>query len=138
MRRPMIFCCIPLALALAAGAAVANPIPNGSFADHKAGWFDGREATCPSICKREHATAVAEHEQNTAPPVDVSYVCKVRKASGGPYLWLYGSQFATRPACYTTDRDLKGEYSQIFYCLCVQQRLRIKQPQTLQRSRDDN
>ncbi len=105
---------------LAASTAVADPIPNGSFATHAAGWFDAKGLTCPQVCERQKA--VAEHETNTAPPAAESYVCKVRKAHEGPYLWLYGTQFAERPACYTTDRDLKGEYSDTFYCLCVKTR----------------
>ncbi len=115
MRRVGFVLCI--LAALAAGAAVADPIPNGSFDDRTVGWFDGRGLTCPEICRQQRA--VAEMEKNTLPPVDVSYVCKIRKAEEGPYMWLFGSQFATRPACYTTDRDLRGEYSDIFYCLCV-------------------
>lgn len=102
---------------VAAGAAVAAPIPNGSFAQQTSGWFDGSELTCPQICKQQ--AAVAESEKNTMPVVQVSYVCKIRKAEGGAYRWLFGSQFDDRAACYTTDRDLKGSYSQTFYCLCV-------------------
>lgn len=104
-------------LVLAANAAVAEPIPNGSFADRSAGWFDAKGQACPEICKRQKA--VAEREKNTAPPVAESYVCKVRKAHEGPYFWLFGTQFDDRTACYTTNRDLKGEYSDVFYCLCV-------------------
>ncbi len=109
-------------LAAVAVAAAADPIPNGSFADRTAGWFDGRGRTCPEICRAQGA--VAESEKNTAPPVAVSYVCKIRKAQEGPYYWLFGTQFGTRPACYTTGRDLKGEYSEIYYCLCVKPQLR--------------
>ena len=58
--------------------------------------------------------------------VAVSYVCKVRKAHKGPYLWLFGTQFADRPACYTTGRDLKGEFSDVFYCLCVKEKSRLR------------
>ncbi len=114
-----LFCAL---LALASVAANAEPIPNSSFADRTAGWFDGKGLTCPQICKEQKA--VAESEKNTARPVAMSYVCKVRKAKNGPYLWLFGTQFDSRPACYTTDRDLKGEYSDIFYCLCVKQAVR--------------
>lgn len=105
-------------LVLAAGAAVADPIPNSTFATKSAGWFDGKDLTCPQICERQRA--VAEGEKNTTRPAPVSYVCKVRKAEAGQYEWLFGTQFATRPACYTTGRNLKGEYSNIFYCLCVE------------------
>ncbi len=123
MNRPGILFCV--VLGLVASAAVADPIPNGSFTTTTAGWFDGRGQTCPEICKRQGA--VAEHEKNTAPPADVSYVCKIRKAEEGRYEWLFGTQFATRPACYTTGRDLKGEYTEIFYCLCVKPRMRVRQ-----------
>ena len=109
-------------VALAAGAAVAEPLPNGSFANRTAGWFDAKGRTCPEICRQQKA--VAESQKNTARPVRVSYVCKIRKAQRGPYLWLFGTQFGSRLACYTTDRDLKGEHSDTFYCLCVKPKLR--------------
>ena len=105
-----------------AAAALAEPIPNSSFASRTAGWFDGKGLSCPEICKKQKA--VAESEKSTATPVERSYVCKVRKAQEGPYLWLFGTQFDARPACYVTDRDLKGEYSDVFYCLCVKPSIR--------------
>lgn len=108
-------------LAFSAGAAVAEPLPNNSFASRIAGWFDAKGLTCPQTCEREQA--VAEQEKNTASPTAASYVCKIRKAQAGPYVWLFGTQFDARPACYTTDRDLKGSYSDIFYCLCVKARV---------------
>lgn len=111
-------------LALAASTAVADPIPNSSFATRTAGWFDAKGLTCPQICERQGA--VAESEKNTLPIAEKSYVCKVRKAKEGPYEWHFGTQFATRPACYTTGRDLKGEYTDIFYCLCVKPAKRLQ------------
>ena len=102
---------------LAPAVAFADPIPNNSFDVYELGWFDAKERTCPQICE-EHG-AVAESEKNTAPPVDRAYVCKIRKAEEGPYWWLFGTQFGSRPACYTTDRNLQGEYTDVFYCLCV-------------------
>lgn len=112
---------------LSAASAGAGPIPNGSFSSLSSGWFDGSKLTCPEICERHGA--VAEAEANTAPPVRRSYVCKVRQAESGPYVWLFGTQFDSRPACYTTNRDLAGEYSEVFYCLCV------KRSSTSQRKR---
>lgn len=136
MNRWSMICCA--LLAAAAGTGVAAPIPNGSFADHAVGWFDGRDATCPEICQRHGASA--ETEKNTAPPVSRSHVCKVRKAKDGPYWWLFGTQFGSRPACYVTDRDLKGEYVQTYYCLCVKEiepeRSRLE-TRDLRRSVDD-
>lgn len=114
-------------LGFAPVAAIADPIPNSSFADRSAGWFDAKGLACPQVCERKNA--VAESEKNTAPPASMSYVCKVRKAGQGPYLWLFGTQFASRPACYTTDRNLEGEYSDVFYCLCVEPRARrLREP----------
>lgn len=107
-------------LSCAAGTAMAEPIPTSSFASRTVGWFDAKGLTCPQVCERQQA--VAEQAKNTAPPTEASYVCKIRKAHEGPYLWLFGTQFDARPACYTTDRDLKGSYSDIFYCLCVKSR----------------
>jgi len=121
MNRAAVLLCALVALAPV--SAVAEPIPNGSFATQNAGWFDAKGLTCPKLCMRQQA--VAEKEKNTDPVVSESYVCKVRKADQGKYLWLFGTQFATRPACYTTDRDLKGEYSDVFYCLCVRPKVRL-------------
>lgn len=118
------FLLFSVSLAVVAGAAWSDPIPNASFAPTTAGWFDAKGRTCPQICERH--TAMAEKETNTAPPVADSYVCKVRKAGQGPYFWLFGTQFGDRPACYTTGRDLKGEYSDVFYCLCVKSRVPLR------------
>lgn len=106
-----------LMLGIAPAPAVAEPIPNMSFANQSVGWFDAKGLTCPQICSEQQARA--EREDNTAGPSRASYVCKLRKSGQGPYVWLFGTQFASRPACYVTNVDLKGEYSDIFYCLCV-------------------
>lgn len=51
------------------------------------------------------------------PPTKRAFVCRVEGKVKDT--WLYGSQFDDRAACYTTGLDLKGSFTQRYFCLCV-------------------
>ncbi len=61
-------------------------------------------------------------DQRSGPitPFKRAFVCRVAgKPNGNIGTWLYGSQFDTRAACYTTGVDLKGSFSPKYFCLCA-------------------
>lgn len=111
-------------LALLALEVHADPIQDGALAPYRAGWFpnDGAQGplTCTETCKAKAPGTLAEYEASAVPPTKRAFVCRVAgKPQGDLKTWLYGSQFDDRAACYTTGLDLKGSYSQKYFCLCV-------------------
>ena len=130
-RRPFIWGA-GLTLGMAAVLAVlaltvhADPIDDGALAPHRAGWFANTSRsgplTCAETCKAKAPGTLAEYEASAVPPTKRAFVCRVPgKPKGELETWLYGSQFDDRAACYTTGLDLKGSYSQRYFCLCVAQ-----------------
>lgn len=111
-------------LALLALDVHADPIQDGALAPYRAGWFanDGGPSprTCSETCKAKAPGSLAEYEASSVPPTKRAFVCRVAgKAQGNLATWRYGSQFDERAACYTTGLDLKGSYTEKYYCLCV-------------------
>jgi hypothetical protein len=114
-----------LILALAAVLALlprnihADPIQDGALAPYRAGWFPN-SGTCAATCKAKAPGSLAEYEASPVAPTKRAFACRVAgKPQGTIDTWLYGSQFDDRAACYTTGLDLKGSYSEKYYCLCV-------------------
>jgi hypothetical protein len=107
-------------LALLALPVYADPIGDGALAAHRAGWFaNGGTLTCARTCALKAPGTVAEHEASAVPPTKRAFVCRVAgKPQGNLQTWLYGSQFDDRAACYTTGLDLKGSFTQKYFCLC--------------------
>lgn len=102
----------------------ADPIQDGALSNYKAGWFSnaGRSGplTCTETCKLKAEGSLAEYEATFDAPAKRAFVCKVEgRPNNDVRTWLYGSQFDGRAACYTVGRDLKGSYSERYYCLCV-------------------
>lgn len=109
-------------LALLALNVHADPIKDGALASYRAGWFANAGLSCTETCKAKAPGTIAEHEASAVPPTKRAFVCRVAgKPQGHLQTWLYGSQFDDRAACYTTGLDLKGSYSQKYFCLCVAQ-----------------
>ena len=107
-------------LALLALDVHADPIQDGALAPYRAGWFsNGGSLTCAETCKAKAPGTLPEYEASAVPPTKRAFVCRVGKAQGSLDTWLYGSQFDDRAACYTTGLDLKGSYTQKYFCLCV-------------------
>jgi len=111
-------------LALFALTTNADPIQDGALASYRAGWFANAgpqgPLTCAVTCKTKAPGTVAEHEASAVPPTKRAFVCRVAgKPQGSLQTWLYGSQFDDRAACYTTGLDLKGSYTQKYFCLCA-------------------
>ena len=108
-------------LALLAFDVHADPIQDGALAPYRAGWFanasPGGPLTCARTCAAKAPGTVAEHEASSVSPTKRAFVCRVEGKAKDT--WLYGSQFDDRAACYTTGLDLKGSYSQRYFCLCV-------------------
>lgn len=97
----------------------ADPIQDGAIAPYRAGWF-ANTGTCADTCKAKAPGTLAEYEASAVPATKRAFVCRVAgKPAGNIPTWLYGSQFDDRAACYTTGLDLKGSYSQKYFCLCV-------------------
>lgn len=102
----------------------ADPIGDGALAPYRAGWFANDSPkgplTCPETCKAKAPGTLAEYEASPVPATKRAFLCRV---SGKPvnniYTALYGSQFDERAACYTTGLDLKGSYTDKYFCLCV-------------------
>jgi hypothetical protein len=111
------------ALLLAVPGAQADPIKNLSMDPYRAGWYSnasrGGPLTCAETCKQK-ASALPEHEPSAEPVPKRAFLCKVQgKPKGDLRTWLYGNQFDDRAACYTVGLDLKGSYSDKYFCLCV-------------------
>jgi hypothetical protein len=111
-------------LALLAPSVQADPIQDGALASYRAGWFPNTgpqgPLSCSDTCKKNAPGTLAEYEASPIPPFKRAFVCRVAgKPNGNIDTWLYGSQFDTRPACYTTGVDLKGSFSDKYYCLCA-------------------
>jgi len=76
--------------------------------------------SCSDACKKSAPGALAEYEASPIPATKRAFLCRVAgKPVGQIDTWLYGNQFDTRAACYTTGLDLKGSYTDKYYCLCV-------------------
>jgi hypothetical protein len=102
----------------------ADPIQSGALAAYRAGWFSNANPagplSCTATCKAKAPGTIAEHEPSPIPVTKRAFVCRVEgKPKGDLRTWLYGSQFDDRAACYTTGLDLKGSFSQKYFCLCV-------------------
>lgn len=111
-------------LALLALNVYADPIGDGALAPYRAGWFPNGSPhgplTCAETCKAKAPGTLAEYEASAVPPTKRAFVCRVAgKPQPNLQTWLYGSQFDDRAACYTTGLDLKGSYTQKYFCLCV-------------------
>jgi hypothetical protein len=111
-------------LATASAASFADPITDGALNPYKAGWFSnviaGKTLTCPEVCERMAKTG-AEFEAAPGESLKKAFVCKVPVGQEGrTTTYLYGNQFDSRPACYTTDTSLRGRYSERLLCLCVE------------------
>ncbi len=107
-------------LALFALNVQADPIQDGALASYRAGWFANAGLTCAAICKAKAPGTLPEYEASPVPATKRAFLCRVAgKPKGNIDTWLYGSQFDDRAACYTTGIDLKGSYSQKYFCLCV-------------------
>jgi hypothetical protein len=111
-------------LALLVVSVHADPIQDGALAPYRAGWFANVSPhgplTCAETCKAKAPGTLPEYEASAVPPTKRAFVCRVPgRPVGNLRTWLYGSQFDGRPACYTTGLDLKGRYTQRYFCLCV-------------------
>lgn len=106
-------------LVLLALSVHADPIQDGALAPYRAGWF-ANTGTCAETCKAKAPGTLPEYEPSPIPPTKRAFLCRVAgRPNGNLRTWLYGSQFDDRAACYTTGLDLKGSYSQKYFCLCV-------------------
>ena len=111
-------------LALFALTVHADPIGDGALAPYRAGWFanNGPQGplTCAETCKAKAPGTLAEYEASAVPHTKRAFVCRVAgKPVNNIATALYGSQFDDRAACYTTGLDLKGSYTDKYFCLCV-------------------
>ena len=102
----------------------ADPIGDGALAAYRAGWFANNgpkgPLSCAETCKVKAPGTLAEYEASAVPPTKRAFVCRVAgKPVNNIGTWLYGSQFDDRAACYTTGLDLKGSYTEKYFCLCV-------------------
>ena len=117
------YVCLALVLLILPGGAGADPVQDLSLHQYRAGWYSNlhqdKQLTCPQTCKAR-VGGLAEYEASPVPPTKRAFLCKVE---GTPQekirTWLYGNQFDDRPACYTTALNLKGSYSQRYFCLCI-------------------
>lgn len=111
-------------LALLPPSVQADPIQDGALASYRAGWFSNAgpqgPLSCSDTCKKNAPGTLAEYEASPIPPTKRAFVCRVAgKPNGNIDTWLYGSQFDTRAACYTTGLDLKGSFTEKYFCLCA-------------------
>ncbi len=116
---------LAMILALLVPSVQADPIQDGALASYRAGWFDNTgpkgPLSCADTCKAKAPGTLAECESSPITPFKRAFVCRVAgkpKPNGNIDTWLYGSQFDSRAACYTTGVDLKGSFSPKYYCLC--------------------